>query len=300
MDSFEANSQFEQLVRGLNPSIQSLKRAAVFAIKNWENEDYLFPTIMGVLNDESTELNTKSTLFHFIEVLISESFQVSQLPNSNYSYPYINSLKEALPEIILRVIPGTANYNMYNVFNSLKKICQVLDVDDHEYQLRYNDVKLSGQDEENIQLNVPYPDINVDDIKGNKDPLIKAWMILVEKRRQSYYERCRLLAHQPGVDTETDESEMFQLKSKEKSNPNELSRRQILMRMEDDRESHKRSKENLWVVERSGEGVVNEDEFLNYYWNKFEKLQADEETALMNCLQDFNDVVKATFKDKQF
>lgn len=306
MESFEANSQFLQLLRNINPSVQSLKKTAHFAIKNWESEDYLLPSILNLLEDRTVELNTKSTIFQFIDVLINESYTISLQPKSNYSYPYINNLKNELPLILLKVLPGTSNYNLYNVFNSLKSISRVLKIDTAEYEQRYKRLESEGldqQDRENIDQNMPHPEITLEDEMtndGNKDPLIATWNLLIQKRKQSYYERLRLLQHQPPIEKDIGEDELFHLKPKGMINPTELSKKQILLRMEDDREAHKRSKENLWVVERSKNiNHVTEDEFFHYYWNKYDVLTGDDQSALLQSLDDFNSVVLASYKDDQ-
>lgn len=304
MDSFEVNAQFASLLRSLNPSVQSLRKAAHFAIKNWENEDYLFPSILQILQDSTIEINTKSTIFQFIDILINESYTISLLPKSNYSYPYIRNLKDALPSILLDVLPGKNNYNLYNVFNSLRNISKTLKINHDEYKSRFNDLSVNifdQQDKENIELNVPYPDISIDEVKHISDPIIKTWELIILKRKQSFYERLRLLKHQPALENEVEENQMFSLRPKDKPDPNELSKKQILMRMEDDRETHKRSKESMWIVNRPKDSnYVTEDEFYHYYWNKYEVLTGDEEKALLQTLEDFNEVVMASYKDNQF
>lgn len=305
MESFEANTQFVQLLRSLNPSVQSLKKTAHFAIRNWQNEDYLLPTMLAMLQDGQVELNTKSTIFQLIDVLIHESYGVLVAPRSSYSYPYIESLKLQLPTILLQVLPGTNNHNLYNVFTSLKSISRVLKVDSKAYEHKYQSLGPQALDEnekDNVDNDLPYPDVTIDNIDPEiKDPILATWDLLIQKRKQSYYERLRLLKHQPAVETDVAEDELFHIKPKETINPSELSKKQILMRMEDDREAHKRSKENLWVVERLKEGGrVTEEEFYNYYWKKYDVLTGEGEAALLQGLDDFNSAVIGSYKDDQY
>ncbi|CAH6723910.1 hypothetical protein CLIB1444_23S00210 [[Candida] jaroonii] len=300
MDSFEANTQFNQLLRSINPSVQSLKKTAHFAIKNWENEDYLFPSILDILNDIHVELNTKSTIFQLIDVLINESFTISAHKDSAYSYPYINNLKSALPQILLKVLPGHNNYNLYNVFNSLRNISKTLKIDTSEYEQQWNlsSEMLSKEEMENIDLNLPYPEVVLDDASSN-DPVVQAWELLIKKRKQSFYDRLRLLKHQPPKTEDLSEDEMFYVNTKERAH-NQLTKKQILLRMEDDRETHKRSKESLWVVERPKNSVgVTEEEFMGFYWNKFDKLSKEDEKALFETLEGYNEVVAGSYKDVQ-
>lgn len=300
MDSFEANTQFNQLLRNINPSVQSLKKTAHFAIKNWENEDYLFPSFLDILNDVHVELNTKSTIFQLIDVLINESFAVSSHKDSVYSYPYINNLKSALPQILLKVLPGHNNYNLYNVFNSLRNISKTLKIDylDYEQQYQHLGDMLSAEEKENIDLNLPYPEIVLEDVISN-DPVIQSWELLIKKRKQSFYERLRLLKHESPKTEELAEDDMFYVNTKERAH-NQLTKKQILLRMEDDRETHKRSKESLWVVERPKNLVgVTEEEFGTYYWGKYDRLSAEDEKALFSTLEGYNEVVEESYKDSQ-
>ncbi|EGV61282.1 hypothetical protein PSN45_001348 [Yamadazyma tenuis] len=304
MDSFEANTQFTQLLRELNPTVQSLRKAAHFAIKNWENEDYLFTSIMSILQDPKIEVNTKSTIFQFIDILVNESHTISSQPRSNYSYPYISSVKNSLPSILLDVLPASNNYNLHSVFNSLRNISRVLKIDCQKFEDDFSSFSpdiLDDNDRQNIDLNVPYPNITLENSDSANDPVTRTWELLSQKRKQSYYERLRLLKHQKPVEQEVKESEMFNLRPKDKYGPNELSRKQILSRMEDDRETHKRSKENLWVVNRPKEvPYVTEHEFQQYYWNRYDSLSDKDEKALLETLDDFNTVVMASYKDNQF
>lgn len=247
------------------------------------------------------EINTKSTIFQFIDVLISESSSISLQPKSAYSYPYISNLKNVLPKILLDVLPGESNYNLYNVFNSLKNISIVLNIDYEEYEKKYHiDQDLLSEDEiARLEANEPYPEVVL--LADILDPILRTWDLLINKRKQSYYERLRLLKHQQPVSGDVQENEMFHLKPKDKVDATELSKKQILARMEDDRETHKRSKESLWVVERGkNDNRVNEEEFYKYYWKKYEVLTGEDEKALMQTVEDFNDVVMGSYKDNQF
>lgn len=308
MDSFEASTQFSQILKTLSPSIQNLTRAAHFALKNYESEDYLFHSIIDTLDDPSIELNTKSTIFQFIEVLMHESFFISQQPKSHYTYPYVHNLKNALPKILLKVLPGSNNSSLHNAYNSLRSISNTCKVNFDEYEEKYNNVSalFTPEDLENVEANLPFPDIKVEDEIEASDPLITTWDLLIKKKKQSQYERLRLLKHQKLIDEPVEEEDMFQYKgsnSQKGDNPNELllSKKQILLRMEDDRETHKRSKENLWVVNRPKDtAVLTEDEFLVHYWNKYGIMAEEEEKTFMDSLDELNGMVAESYKDKQF
>lgn len=306
MDLFETSSQFAQIMRNLIPQMQSLLKAAHFALKHSESEDYLFYAIMDLLDDPKVELNTKSTVFQFIDVLIHESFFISQQTNSNYNYPYVHSLKTALPKIILKVLPGTNNANLFNIFNNLKHISESLNVLYEDYVEQYKSVEslLSKEEMESVDMDIPYPEINLEEADDKADPVVQAWEILLRKRKQSHYERLRLLEHQPYRDGDVTEEELFHIRESRAGDPNKkvnelmLSKKQILARMEDDRETHKKSKENLWVVSRpSGSTTATEEEFANYYWSRIKDFSDKQMGELFNSFDEINKLALASYKD---
>ncbi|RLV91471.1 hypothetical protein JA1_003831 [Spathaspora sp. JA1] len=298
MDSFEAATQFSQILRNLTPSIQNLNRAARFALANSDKEDYLFPTILDIINDPKLGLNTKSTIFQLIDVLISDSFQYSL--QDKYSYPYIQSLKGALPEIILQVLPQANNSNLYNTYVCLCNISKHFKIDCREYIEKFQCNLLSDEDITKIESNQDF-ESNGNDEDDKSDPLISAWKILLEKKRQSQFERARLLKHSNSIDEIVDEDKMFNIRVKSDKSNTLLSKRQILSRMEDDREAHKRSKENLWVVNRDkNSNYITEQEFLDHYWNKYHQLSKSDHEEFLNSLSELNKLVADSYKDKQF
>lgn len=305
MDSFEAVAQFTQILKSLTPSMQSLTKAAHFALKNYESEDYLIQAIMDAMTSATTELNTKSTLFQLIEVIMHESFNVSQQSKSHYSYPYIHNLKGALPQILLEVLPGSNNSSIHNAYNCLRNISKTCKVSSEEYETKYNSVGslFTQTDWENVDANLPFPPVKIETEKENADPLIITWDLLIQKKKQSQYERLRLLKYQKHIEEPINEEDMLNFRSSENTEKAAellLTKRQILSRMEDDRESHKRSKESLWVVNRPKDAsFLTEDEFLVYYWNKFGPTDEEEEKTLMDSFSELNAVVAESYKDKQ-
>ncbi|KAK6458540.1 CTD kinase-I gamma subunit [Scheffersomyces xylosifermentans] len=299
MDSFEAATQFSQILRALTPALPNLVRAAHFALKYSESEDYLFPSIVDILHDKNIEINTKSTIFQFIEVLVNESFYFSKQPK--YNYPYIQSIKEALPQMILCVLPGTNNANIHNVYASLKSITKHFKIECTSYIEEFDSDLLHEQDLESLEKDLPFPDVNLEDELEFVDPLVSAWKLLVRKKRQSQYERVRLLKHNEVINKEITEDDVFNIKEKTDRAPDRLSKRQILARMEDDREGHKRSKETLWLVNRPVNSTyITEDEFLSHYWNKYNALTPEDDKAFLSSLEELNALVGDSYKDKQF
>lgn len=312
MDSFEASTKLNQILRSLTPSLQNLTRAAHFALKNAESEDYLFHSIIDSINDDAVELNTKSTIFQFIEVLIHESTAVSEQPKSHYNYPYIHSVKNSLPRILLKVLPGSNITSLHNIYTSLKNISKTFKIDYDDYELKYNSIQnqFNADDLKNLDLNIPYPEVELEDEPSNNiDPLILTWELLIKKKKQSQYERLRLLKHGEYLDAPLEEDELFNVRINKpntkptttKPDTNLLTKKQILMRMEDDRETYKRSKETLWTVNRPKDSnFVSEDEFLVHYWNKMNPMDEDEDKALLDTFDELNNMIATSYKDKQF
>lgn len=303
MDSFEATSQFTQALKGLLLTSQSLTRAAHFALKNSDSEDYLFRAILDVIDDPDVDLNCKCSIFQLVGVLLHESYYYSQLPKSNYNYPYIHSLKNAVPTMILKVLPGSNTTGLYSVFNSLKSILKTLKLVYEEYELQYASGKelLTEEDMQNIDKDVPFGDDNFQVDESTVDPIIKAWRLLVMKKKQSLYERLRLLKHAQHSTENHNDEDMFGVRSSQNDDNTLLTKKQILMRMEDDRESHKRSKESLWLVNRPRDtNVITEDEFFTQYWTKIKPYDENEKASFLRRLDDLNSIVAASYKDKQF
>ncbi|KAG7664829.1 uncharacterized protein J8A68_001646 [[Candida] subhashii] len=317
MDSFEAANQFSQILKTLTPSIQNLTRAAHFALKNSSKEDYLFPIILDILQDDKIELNNKSTIFQFIDILISESFSSQFKSGDDYHYPYIQNIKINLPTIIKLVVPNndqenTYYSNLYNCYNCLVSISKYFKIDSEKYIQKFNSNQLSTQDQLNIKNNLEFTPDDIDITSPSEDPLVVAWKILLQIKHQSQYNRARLLLNSsPVVDPISSENDLFNIREKSSTtttttttpNNNILSKRQILSRMEDDREAHKRSKEILWLVNRDSAGSKNyptEEEFLDHYWNKFHRLEGRDKRDFLDSLQDINNLVRQSYKDPQF
>lgn len=295
MDSYQASAQFSQILASLTPSLQSLMTAARFALKNAANEDYLFPVILHQLQDPAVAFSTKGNIFQLLDVLIHESFVISQQPRSHYNYPYIQTIKQQLPTIIYEVLQSKVN--LYNAYLSLRNISKHFpQTNVQELMLKYETQNelLTAEDLTNIENDVPFSEQPpTPSPQDTEDPLISAWKVLVWKKRQSRYERIRIQKHSDVITGEIQEEEMFNLDDKQL-----LSRQQITMRMESDRESHKRSKETLWIVNRPHEpNYVTEEEFAHNYWNKVQKMSSEEYSSLLDVLGDLNKLVRSSFKD---
>lgn len=308
MDSFETSSQFRQILRNLLPQSAVILKAVHFALRNCSSEDYLYYSIIETFEDATLELNTKTTVFQFIDMLIRESFFISEQVNSTYNFPYVHNLKNALPKIMEKILPLSSNVNLHCIYTSLKNISATLNVNYSEFEEQYTHVTsiLAQEDLENVELNIPFPKLSLEEITKSKDPVIQTWEILLHKRKESHYERLRLLRNQPPKDGIVSEDEMFSVRDAkldtERENKEQLfTKKQIIARMEDDREAQKRSRETLWVVNRpSGVNYVTEEEFLNYYWRRMDVITADQKSDFVAALDDLNHLANLSYKDRQF
>lgn len=298
MDPFEAATQLSQILRSLSSQLQYITKAAHFALRNAEHEDYLFLLILELLRDENVELGQKGIIFQFLEVLLAELCHY--LSQGKYRYPYVDSVKKNMAQIVLWVVPHSSNTNLANVYTCLTNMTKLYKVDCQEYSKKFHENLLTENDLSDIAMDIPYPEVEVETVV-DENPIITAWKVVVEKKKQSQYEWQRRIKHTPAVTEDVDENELFTLRPRTDTKQKDgMLKKEVLERMEADRESHKRLKELLWVVERSKEvSYLAEEEFVDYYWNKLAKLDAPQYKVLMDNLEEVNKVVARSYKDKQ-
>lgn len=284
MDSFEVANQFSTILRNLTPQQQQLSKAIYFALKNVDKEDYIVPTILNVLEDPKLDLNLKSFIFQFIDLLIQESFN-----NPRYNNAYIQSLKSKLPQIVQLVCPLNNSSNLMVAFTSLCHILTRFKVDCESYKADFQTGTLDELQNKSLELD------------GNEDTLVSTWKILLQRLRASKLNRKRLLSDVEVTEENVDEEQIFNIRNKSDPNTQYLTKKQIITRIEDDRETHKRLKENRWCVNRDkGTKFICENEFINNYWNKCHPLTKKENAEFLNNLQELNSMVLLSYKDKQF
>lgn len=295
MDSFDTANQLLQLLRSLSPQLQHITKVVYFTLKNYKLEDYLLPIIIEVINDKQIDTSTKSNVFQFIELLIVESFN----NKDKFNGAYIEELMKNLPSIIKQVIINKSN--LHNTYLSLCNISELFEIECDGYIQKFNSDLLTEKDLEKINSNEELEQEQEED-EEDCENLIKCWKILLLDKKQSQYERAKLLKHGNLTGDIVDEDQLFSTRDKSKPETAKLlSKRQILARMEDDREAHKRSKESFWVVNRDKYKNVNyitENEFLDHYWNRFQPLDEEENNEFLDLLKEMNDMVKCSYKDK--
>lgn len=299
MDSFEVASQFSTILRNLTPQFQLLSKATYFALKNYDKEDYIVPTITSVLEDAKLDLNSKATIFQFIDLLFAESFQNAQ----KFKNAYIESIKQLLPKYIDSICPKENPANFQSTYESLRRITKSCKRDCLEYEMMFRDSLLTTEDLSALdQGELEILSKSKFAIEDNDDALVKAWKTLLEKKRDSQLQRYKLLNSSQTVEENVDEEQIFNMRLKLDSRQL-LSKRQIIARMEDERESHKRSKENIWCVNRnvgSSSRFVSEDEFFENYWTKCQPLSKAEDHEFVRNLQELNEMALKSYKDEQY
>lgn len=284
MDSFEIANQFSTILRNLTPQQQQFSKAIYFALKNADKEDYIVPTILSALEDPRLDLNLKSFIFQFIDLLIQESFS-----NPRYNNAYIQSLKSKLPQIVQLVCPLNNSSNLMVAYTSLCHILSRFKVNCESYKADFQISSLEELENKSLELD------------GGEDTLITTWKILLQRSRASKMERKRLLVDEPVTEDNVDEDQVFNIRNKSDPNTQYLTKKQIITRIEDDRETHKRLKENKWCVNRDkGAKFIAESEFINNYWNKFQPLTKEENAEFLKNLEELNGMVLLSYKDKQF
>lgn len=283
MDSFEVANQFSTILRNLTPQQQQLSKAIYFALKNADKEDYIVPTILNVLEDPKLDLNSRSFIFQFIDLLMQESFS-----NPRYNNAYIQSLKSRLPQILQLVCPLNNSSNLMIAYTCLCHILTRFKVDCEKYKTGFQTSSLDELENQSL------------DIDGNEDPLISTWKILLQRSRASKMDWKKLLTEHAITEDNVDEDQMFNIRKKGNPSTQYLTKKQIITRIEDDRETHKRLKENKWCVNRDkGPKFICESEFLNNYWNKCQPLTKEENAEFLNNVKELNDMVLLSYKDKQ-
>ncbi|KAI5952943.1 hypothetical protein CANMA_005044 [Candida margitis] len=284
MDSFEVASQFSTILRNLTPQQQQLSKAIYFALKNADKEDYIVPTLLSVLEDPKLDLNLKSFIFQFIDLLMQESFN-----NSRYNNAYIQSLKSKLPQIVESVCPLNNSSNLMVAYTCLCHISTRFKVDCEHYKADFQTSSLDDLVNKSL------------DVDSSEDTLVSAWKILLQRSRASKKDRKKLLEEDSVTKENMEEDQIFNIRKKNDPNTQYLTKKQIITRIEDDRETHKRLKENKWCVNRDkGAKFITENEFINNYWNKCHPLTSEENAEFLANLKELNGMVLSSYKDKQF
>ncbi|GMM36359.1 hypothetical protein DASC09_036840 [Saccharomycopsis crataegensis] len=290
MDPFEARLQFSRMLSTVQPVTQSLMKCVSFALRNHEYQDDFHSCIIEVLN--TVDLNVRLNIMNFIDSLVTQSKKsFAKNPSLNKDLPYINKIEKDLPTFASKIVPAN-KYGLYNLKVSaeiLKSISLQLGFDEQkieELQRQFNSDLLSenlkGKIEKNVSENLSKSDhLDTEFFKPTDSEVIgegieRAWEILIDRKRFSqlssltsyFIDKSEMVLHASEKKDKVNNNEENNREKDSTQMSLELSREQILARMESDRERHKKAKESLWLVERASSGKVDRAEF-ERLWDQY-------------------------------
>ncbi|KAG7881700.1 hypothetical protein KL935_001906 [Ogataea polymorpha] len=252
MDSFEARVYLTKQLSSLTPSKQAAQQCAKFLLKHKELQDDLYSVILESL--DAADLNIRINIFQFLEELILYC-------QNDPQKPYISSIIKDMKLILTKILPPkpdtmscetrllTNLHAAYTILVNISRSCKFTNL--KEYKAKYGSNLLTDMDRNRIELQLQfdekplYTDRDVpESIDGQLDC---AWEFLLEKRRQSQYERSFIDKHQMQSPTEPLQDTFAK------------TRKQLLARIEADRERQKRGKENLWQINRENGSITEFD-----------------------------------------
>ncbi|KAH3668207.1 hypothetical protein OGAPHI_001961 [Ogataea philodendri] len=265
MDSFEARVYLTKQLSSLTPSKLAAQQCAKFLLKNKELQDDLYSVILETL--DAADLNIRLNIFQFLEELI---FFCQNDPQR----PYVNSIFKDMKLILTKILPPkpenqssearllTNLSSAYIILFNISKTCNYPHIND--IKTRFNSNLLTELDKNRIELQLHFDEKPLyTDITAKQDvesQLTAAWDFLIEKRRQSQYERLFIDKH----NIQSPAEPLADLFTK--------TRKQLLARIEADRERQKRGKENLWQIDRA-KGSLAEFDLIYDTFHQFDLIE---------------------------
>lgn len=216
MDPFEVRIEFLNLVRGLQPLQQSIGRACAYANKHVALADHLVDCIVELLGKQS--LNSRANIVTLLDVLCTEASA------------YTPKVVARLAEVVLLAVPSHELVNLYATEAVVRRISDRTSADTSFWVEQYRGNLVTTRDREAIAEKKNY-EAELPLLQG----IDGAWQVLLDRQHEAQYQNEWLHAH--GVL----ESEL------------EMTREQVLQRMEADRERSKRGREGIWAVEKGME-----------------------------------------------
>ncbi|KAL2136301.1 hypothetical protein VTI74DRAFT_4335 [Chaetomium olivicolor] len=208
-DPFEVRMRFTSQLRQLNASVTSAQKAAQYALKYRDMAEDLHSCILEQL--ERNNMNTRANIMYFIEHFLD-------MANKDGYDDYVRMMQRDIIRVVDAVAPddgsGAANIKVVKkVLQALqsKSLLEAQAVTQIEEVLKERDA--SAQD---IAMSSP-PPTNGDDVGGSDAP-----SDMPPSRTLPAYHN--------------------------KRGPPKLDKKQIEQRIEEDRERHKRQRENIWAV----------------------------------------------------
>lgn len=247
MDPFEARLQFIQILEALNPSSVTLSRAIGFALKNMEMHEDFHSVILEEL--DKIDINARMNVMYFIEALVHNICSQNSSRELRQR-PYLANIERDFHIILQKVIPSDNLVNLNGSVNILVEVEKCYNVDDSELWRSYLSLSLGKTPEIPEEVEKGFPE---------------AWIYLINQKKRGLEARLKLLHDKPTAQEVEENGEKPLNQDLE-----QLSRKQILQRMEADRERHKRHKETNWHVIRPL-GKVDRAEF-EKIWHQYSAL----------------------------
>ncbi|KAL2138513.1 hypothetical protein VTI28DRAFT_6649 [Corynascus sepedonium] len=230
-DPFEVRMRFTNQLRQLNASVTSAQKAAQYALKYRDMAEDLHSCILEQL--ERNNMNTRANIMYFIEHFLD-------MANKDGYDDYVRMMQRDIIRVVDAVAPddgsGAANVKVVRkVLHGLqnKSFLEAQAVTQIEEVLKERDA--SAQD-----LGMSPPPLNGDGVPDN-------------------------LGNMPPSRTLPPYSS-----SKRSNAPPRLDKKQIEQRIEEDRERHKRQRENIWAV------PPGEDAEMEKLWEETSDLGEDD------------------------
>lgn len=315
MDPFEARVHFGKQLTSLSASKRASQELAHFVIYYADIREDLFPAVLETLH--RVDLNCRISIFQFVDELISMiATDPDRFPPASPVYSYISLSVKQLPRILTQVLPKKPTdctpkeldelrclTNLRSAFMILKHISEILKYPNLKERIdKFESTLLTQNDVKNIRDNLPFNESSFYEVveQATKDnalvpqvvpllhperiftkPIDVAWEFLISKKRQSQYERVMIDTHTGKLNSSPSINKPDEVKPKHRS-VLFLSQKQMLQRMEADRERQKKGKETLWSVDRP-ENKIGIPEF-KHIWQSFDKYDPKTDRALLDEL----------------
>lgn len=270
MDSLEARLQFIQVIKGLHKTLSvnkdletpggasnSSKGAAAssvdpvqFYLRNFEQHHEDFHQCLFDLARKMDSLDTLNVFIYYCIIISTLEKSRKRSPNNRLlSNVLENIMIPDLDKLLVVCLPAKDWKSLTNLETCTKTLCQLIRQINYEDGIKFQEFESSdllATAPENFQDPAPiiWYDPNKDEDSDTLNNL----------KYNGSIERCYKLIS----DRRVKKARVFDNYAKFgdchidiKESQNAISSQVILQRMENDRESHKRMKENMWVVERS-------------------------------------------------
>ncbi|ORY69582.1 CTD kinase subunit gamma CTK3-domain-containing protein [Pseudomassariella vexata] len=213
-DPFEVRMRFSGQLQHLNASVMSAQKAAQYALKNKDMSEDLHSCILEQL-EKNNSMNTRANIMYFIEHLLELACK------ENKSNVYVRMMQRDIIRVVDAVCPedgsGAANVKV------VRKVLQGL-----------NTMGVLS-DQTIVEINECLKDRNV-------------------SHGDFTLESPALKAATPSLNAEVNGATLGQSRNRNSTSataaPPRLEKRQIEQRIEEDRERHKKRRENIWAVPR--------------------------------------------------